>query len=359
MAYTDIDDPSVHFNTVPYSGSASTPLVITGVGFQPDLTWLKSRSTAWFHGLFSSSSGIGAGSGYKYLSSSSDAAEADTWGTVTFGSDGFSGVSSGWNGSFAHDFGQGGQSFVSWNWKCNGGTKADNNDGSITVNLQVNQEAGFSIGTYTGTGSQLTLGHGLGVAPKMHITKKLNSADAWNVYHESLGNTHGLRLNGTDAKEDFGFYGDTSPTSSVFTVGGVASNDRLNTNGGSYLFYSFAEKQGYSKFGSYVGNGSTNGSYIYLGFKPAWVLYKKSSAPENWHIVDNKRDTLNPNSFAIDANTQGAEANDANLQMDFLSNGFKLRTLHGTANGSGETYIYAAFAEHPFVSSEGVPTTAR
>ena len=250
---------------------------------------------------------------------------------------------------------------VAWQWKCNGGTKADNDDGSVTVNLQVNQEAGFSIGTYSGTGSELTVGHGLGVTPKMHITKKLNAADAWNVYHESLGNTHGLRLNNGDAKEDFGFYGDTSPTSSVFTVGGVTNNDRLNTNGGSYVFYSFAEKQGYSKFGSYVGNGNANGAFVYTGFKPAWVMRKCSTASEQWHIQDTKRLDFNndsDSSILIPSNAN-TEATNTNLNMDILSNGFKCRSSDGAGNGSGRTYVYMAFAEHPFVSSEGVPTTAR
>tara|TARA_R110000751_G_scaffold93782_2_gene183181 strand:+ start:435 stop:1496 length:1062 start_codon:yes stop_codon:yes gene_type:complete len=353
MAYTDIDDPSEYFTTLLYTGNATDNRNLTNSAnagdFQPDWLWLKERTATSSHMIHDSN----RGTSQAVFSDTDGAQDEDTNRVQAFQTNGF-------QVGTASTVNQNTITMVAWQWKCNGGTKADNDDGSVTVDLQVNQEAGFSIGTYTGTGSELTVGHGLGAVPKLHITKKLNAADAWNVYHESLGNTHGLRLNNSDAKEDFGFYGDTSPTSSVFTVGGVTSNDRLNTNGGSYVFYSFAEKQGYSRFGSYVGNANANGTFVYLGFKPAWVLIKKSSGGENWSIVDNKRSPFNvmderlvPNSSAVEESNQGGGDS-----IDFVSNGFKCRDGAGQFNDAN-TYVYMAFAEHPFVSSEGVPTTAR
>jgi len=353
MAYTTIDDPSAHFQTTLYTGNRSSSQTITNDGnsdLKPDWLWIKPRNdtVAHSHSLFDSTRGVTKG-----LATNVDEAEYTTSSKVTsFNTDGFS-IG---NGASVNQPDRD-VNYVTWQWKANGGTTSSNNDGSITVNLQVNQEAGFSIGTYTGTGSQLTLGHGLGAVPKLHITKKLNAADAWNVYHESIGNTHGLRLNNTDAKEDFGFYGDTSPTSSVFTVGGVTNNDRLNTNGGSYIFYSFAEKKGYSKFGSYVGNGSTNGPFVNTGFKPAWLMVKGTSSGREWFMFDGTRDTFNPFNKYVKAESTDAEAS-SNFG-DFCSNGFKVRSDGASYNASGETFIYMAFAEHPFVSSEGVPTTAR
>ena len=355
MAYTTIDDPSKYFQTLLYTGNGANNRALVNDGnsdLQPDWIWFKERNSTSTHQWLDSSRGVN-----KALSSPDDGAEETYAYLSSFDSDGFTFDQS--DGSTNDN----NNTFVAWQWKCNGGTKADNDDGSVTVNLQVNQEAGFSIGTYTGTGSELTVGHGLGVTPKMHITKKLNAADAWNVYHESLGNTHGLRLNNADAKEDFGFYGDTSPTSSVFTVGGVTNNDRLNTNGGSYVFYSFAEVKGYSKFGTYTGNGNTNGAFVYTGFKPAWVMIKRASGSENWVIWDNQRDPFNNFYHVLLANATSVEdtsnaGSGGRYVGDFLSNGFKLRNTHDTSNSSS-TYVYMAFAEHPFVSSKGAPVTAR
>ncbi len=353
MAYTTIDDPSAHFQTTLYTGNRSSSQTITNDGnsdLKPDWLWIKPRNdtVAHSHSLFDSTRGVTKG-----LATNVDEAEYTTSSKVTsFNTDGFS-IG---NGASVNQPDRD-VNYVTWQWKANGGTTSSNNDGSITVNLQVNQEAGFSIGTYTGTGSQLTLGHGLGAVPKLHITKKLNAADAWNVYHESIGNTHGLRLNNTDAKEDFGFYGDTSPTSSVFTVGGVTNNDRLNTNGGSYIFYSFAEKKGYSKFGSYVGNGSTNGPFVNTGFKPAWLMVKGTSSGREWFMFDGTRDTFNPFNKYVKAESTDAEAS-SNFG-DFCSNGFKVRSDGASYNTNGQTFVYMAFADSPFVSSAGVPTTAR
>jgi len=368
MAYTDIDDGSEYFQTAAYSGNGTT-LAVTSQGnatIAPDFVWVKRRNSASSHALLNSNLGRS-----KSLSTHVDEAEYTTTvankDLISFDTDGFTvGPAEQRNMNGAN------QTFVGWQWKCNGGTKGDNDDGSITVNLQVNQQAGFSIGTYTGTGDEETLGHGLGVAPKVHITKKTNGADAWNMYHESIGNTHGLRLNNNGIKEDFGFYGDTSPTSSVFTIGGVTSNDRLNTDGASYVFYSFAEKQGYSKFGSYIGNSNANGTFVYTGFKPAWVMTKGTftmgdSNNYNWYtIVDDTRSPINTISLndALFANDDNAEGNRYSgtgsgiAHMDFLSNGFKLRGSSYESNQAGE-YVFLAFAENPFVSSKGTPVTAR
>ena len=360
MAYTDIDDPSAYFQIKLYAGTGAS-LAITNDGnsdLQGDLIWIKGRSGATEHVLTDSSRGV-----TKEISSNDNGAEETVaQGLTAFGSDGFTvGTDASYNTSSA--------TYTSWQWKSNGGTTASNTDGDITSTVQANTDAGFSIVTYTGNanGSDQTVGHGLGSTCKLVLLKNLTDAgQSWRVYHESVSAAAGgtLFLNGTSEVDAGDGGGDparikSTNDSTITLLAYTSPYNAVNSSGKSYLAYCFAEKQGYSKFGSYIGNGSTNGSYIYLGFKPSWVLYKKSSAAENWHIVDNKRDTLNPNSFAVDANTTNAEANDANLQMDFLSNGFKLRTLHGTANASGSTYIYMAFAEHPFVSSQGVPTTAR
>jgi hypothetical protein len=335
-----IDDGSQYFNTVLYTGNGSTN-VITGVGFQPDFVWTKLRSQAGSHSLADVIRG-----GTAVLRSDLTVAEVTRANHIqSFDSDGFTLAADGTSNLNT-------STNVAWNWKANG-SGVSNTDGSITSTVSVNPTAGFSIVTYTGTGSVATVGHGLGVKPKVVILKNRSSATDWLYLTDVIdGSNDLLNLNQTGAKSDSGL----AFTSTTFATG---SGGGSGGSGSNYVAYCFAEIEGYSKFGKYTGNGSTDGTFAYTGFRPAWVLYKKSSATENWHILDNKRDTLNPNSFGIDPNTTGAEANDANLQMDFLSNGFKLRTSHGTANGSGETYIYMAFAESPFVSSGAVPVTAR
>ena len=356
MAYTDIDEPSEHFNTVLYNGSSNNQLAITGVGFQPDFTWLKSRSSAWTHGLFLKANGTGAGSGYKYMASSSTAAVADTWGTITFGSDGFTGVSSGYNGSFSHDFGAVNNTFVSWHWKANGGTTTTNDASATGIGntdsvYQANTTAGFSIVTFSGTGSGMTVAHGLGGTPTLIISKSKNDTEKWSVHTTVIdGSLDYLRLSETDTAGNSSF---SLPTSTVFGYNG--SNN--------YVVYCFRSIQGYSKIGKYIGNGtgansSANGTFVYTGFKPAWVMVKATTVAQGWNIFDNKRTPTNEMGAFLFANTADAETTGYD-SMDFLSNGFKLRkNLNGT-NDSGQTFIYIAFAENPFVSSKGVPTTAR
>ena len=328
------ETPEDYFNTLLYTGNGANGRALTGVGFQPDWTWIKSRSAARDHKITDSVRGVN-----KELGSQSSAAEATrTNGLSAFGSDGFTvGSESGYNNS--------GDTLVAWNWKA-GGSAVSNTDGDITSQVSANVESGFSIVTYSGSSSAGTVGHGLGVKPKIILTKRRNAETNWGVASTLWADKKQLVLNEADAlsatNNNLGIQSNWTDT--VFTVG---TEGDQNADGGTYVSYVFADVEGYSLAASYTGNGSTDGPFVYTGFRPAWVLYKKITA-ENWHVLDNKRDTANPNSFGLDPNLNGAEADDANLQMDFLSNGFKLRTSHQTANASGVTYIYMAFAEQPF-----------
>ena len=347
MAYTTIDDPSDYFNTVLYTGTGSEQTV-SGVNFQPDWTWLKSRSNTQPHVVSDSVRGA-----TKQLYTSDTQAETSYSQYVkSFNSDGFVlGTDSGIN--------QSSQTFVSWNWKA--GTSFTNDAsstgiGSIDSAGSVSTDAGFSIVTYTGTGSAATVAHGLGVAPKMIINRTISASKDWITYHASLGATKFLELNTTDAvATSSDKFNNTEPTSTVFSI---ESSSQNNTSGGTCLAYCFAEKQGYSKFGSYTGNGSTDGTFFYTGFKPAFTIIR-STGSDQWSMFDAKRNPFNEVDNNIRANSNAAEADQANKEVDYLSNGVKLRTSSGEWNSSGTTYIYMAFAENPFVTSTGVPATAR
>jgi len=349
-----IADPSEHFNTVLYSGNSSVRS-ITGVGFQPDWIWIKSRSNASWHALQDSSRGS-----LKTLFSNESEIETTYTDSVTsFDSDGFSMGDDSEGGSINVSS----RTYVAWNWKANAGSTSSNTDGSITSTVQANTTAGFSIVTYTGTGSNATIGHGLGVAPKMIICKQRNNtlAHDWIVYHESIGNTDVLQLNQDYAKGTYSVvWNNTSPTSSVFSVGTAGS---VNESGKNQLAYCFAEIEGYSKFGAWVGNGSTtdaNRPFIYTGFRPAFVLWKDTNSATDWRIIDNKRNSYNVANSRLFPNSSSAENSAYSAVMDFLSNGFKIRGTHTTGiNTSGNSYIYMAFAENPFVTSGAVPVTAR
>ena len=349
LCTTNLPEPTIvdggeYFNTVLYNGSATTPLNVTGVGFEPDMVWLKSRSAGWTHGIFTKLNGIGVGGGYKYLATNTTAGELDTWGSLTFDSDGWTGVSSSYNGSFAHDFGASGQTFVSWNWNA-GGTTVTNTAGSIQSQVRASTTAGFSIVTYTGNGGNApaTIGHGLGVAPQMMILKFRDATSAWSVYHASLGNTKRIRLELTNAADtSTDHWNDTSPTSTVFTVG-VNFNQ---TDVFNYLVYCFAEIEGYSKFGSYTGNGSADGPFVYTGFRPAFIMIKNSSNIGNWFMFDNKRIGYNTENYRLIADSSLGEADPG--EFDILSNGFKVRFTSANVNTGGENYIYIAFASNPF-----------
>ena len=344
--YTTIDDPSAHFQTTLFTGNGSTLAVTNGGNsdLQPDFVWIKNRDrSGYHHNLYDSSRGV-----LKQLYSNLDNDEHEQANSLTaFSSDGFS---LGSDDSSNYNT----ENHVAWQWKANGGTTASNSDGSITSTVQANTTAGFSIVTYTGTGSNATIGHGLGAVPSFIILKEKDADDNWSVFHTSVGNTGKLRLNGTNATITAStIFNDTSPTSSVYTTG---TDGELN---GSMVAYCFTEIQGYSKFGIYTGNGDDDGAFIYTGFKPAWVMTKQNGGNNYWHIHDNKRNTFNPVGKELKANENFTESDPAGGEnsRDFLSNGFKFRDADH--NNQAQTYIYMAFAEQPFVTSGGVPCTAR
>jgi len=343
MAYTTIKKPSDYFNTKLYTGNGSTQS-ITGVGFQPDFTWIKARSAIRDHNLYDNVRGA-----TKWLDSQQTMAE-DTFtnGLTSFDSDGFS------VGNLIKS-NNNSETYASWNWLASN-TTASNTDGSITSTVSANTTSGFSIVSYTGTGANATVGHGLGSAPKMIIVKERDNANNWVVYHSSLGATKQLILNETDAEASFTVtWNDTEPTSSVFSVG---TNLATNRSGGGLIAYCFAEVKGFSKFGTYTGNGNADGTFIYTGFKPAFVMVKRTDTTNAWLMHDIKRSTLNPMDNQLFANTSGTEdTTSTNNNFDFLSQGFKCRNTGGAYNASGGTYIYMAFAEEPLVGDN--PATAR
>ena len=351
-AYTSIDDPSAYFQIALHTGNGGTQS-ITNDGnsdLQPDFVWIKGRSTNSHHALFDSVRGA-----TKRISSSETNEETtESTGLTSFNSDGWS--TGAWSGSNSNN-----QTYVSWQWKS--GTSFSNDAsatsiGTIDSTGSVNDTAGFSIVSYTSTGSNGSIKHGLSTTPSMIIFKRRSGdTENWVIYHKSLGATKNIKLNLTDAVSTSSTrFNDTEPTSSVFSLG--TSGD---TNGGTspFIAYCFAEKKGFSKFGSYTGNGSTDGTFVYTGFKPAMVICKKSSASgTNWGIIDNKRaNSFNQISAMLNPNSSGTEG--ANNNCDFVSNGFKWRSSDGNSNASGDTYIYICFAENPFVTSTGIPTTAR
>jgi hypothetical protein len=353
MAYTTIDDPSVYFQTVLYTGN-QTARSITNDGnsdLQPDWVWDKNRTTSGYHhNLYDSSRGTGK----QLRSNTTDAEITQAQGVTAFNSDGFSlGTDDSSNKTSSE--------YVAWQWKANGGTTSSNNDGSYTSTVQANTTAGFSIVKYGDASSfsastPATVGHGLGNTPKWIVIKNLDGTRSWGVHHVSNGAGKIIYLDLTNAvANSTGFDNGTLPTSSVFTVNTL---NVANGNNLEYIAYCFAEIQGFSKFGSYTGNGDADGPFVYTGFKPAWVMIKVSSGNTGgWDIYDSKRLTFNPNEEVLQANASSAEASDD--AIDLLSNGFKIRNTTGNQNGSGNTHIYMAFAEHPFVSSKGVPVTAK
>ena len=346
MAYTDIDKPTDYFNTKLYTGTGATHN-ITGVGFQPDFVWLKKRSAIKDHSLNDSVRGAG-----KDLICNETFSEQNDNVLTSFDSDGFT-LSSETRGN------ESSSTYASWSW-LGGGTASSNTDGSITSSVSANQDAGFSIVSYTGNGTGgATVGHNLSSVPHMYIVKRRDVGSSnWHVYHQGIGATKGLRLNLTNAENTTDIWQDTAPTSSVFSLG---SSIDVNASGGSYIAYCFAEKKGYSKFGSYTGNGNADGTFVYTGFKPAWVLCKQSSGSGyGWTLFDNKRAGYNQNNYTLQPDgSAGENTGGGNGRIDLLSNGFKQRSTDAGVNGNGSTYIYMAFAENPFVTSTGVPATAR
>ena len=318
-----------YFNPVLYTGNG-TGQSITGVGFQPDFTWIKSRSNALSHGLYDAVRGV-----QKQLISDSTAAETtETTGLTAFGSDGFTtGLLPQLNTITA--------TYVAWNWKANG-SGSTNTSGSITSTVSANTTSGFSVVTYTGTGSNATVGHGLGVAPKLIITKNRGAYD-WFTYHEALGNNKYVTLNTTGAAvTDANVWQSSNPTTSVFYVGA-----NLNLSSNTYVNYCFAEVAGYSKFGSYNGTGTSDGPFVFTGFRPAYVLIKITTGAADWIVEDGTRNPYNVADAKLSPNTSSAEYVGASaIGIDFLSNGFKIRGTDGAVN-TANTYIFAAFASVP------------
>jgi len=338
-----INKPELHFNTKLYTGNGSTN-AITGVGFQPDFTWIKKRDGGTTqHQLFDAVRGV-----TKRLFSDSTEEESTSATTLTaFGADGFTvGSNTGVNDNS--------QNHVSWNWKANGAGSA-NSDGTISTSVSANTTSGFSIMTYTGTGSAGTIGHGLGAKPDAWFVKARSEVRAWYGWHKSmpLGDVWNLNSDGNKST-DTSLFTSSAPTTSVINLG---TSVGTNNNGITFVCYAFAEKKGFSKFGSYTGNGNADGKFVYTGFKPAFVMIKHLGS-SNWTINDTGRDPTNVNNLRLFPNQNVAESSGSN-SMDMLSNGFKLRSTDGGNNGSGDSYNYFAFAEEPLVGTNNVPGVAR
>ncbi len=348
MAYTTIKKPSDYFNTKLYTGDGSSSRNITGVNFQPDWTWVKSRNSADYNNMITDSV-RGTPKMLKTDSSAAEDASPGAGGIGSFDSDGFTISTGSINNT---NMNNNGTTYVGWNWLGANGTTA-NTDGSISSTVSANTTSGFSIVKFTGTGANGTVGHGLGVKPAMIIQKNLSISSAWSVWHKSFSGSQVIYLNETGAVgTNTSSWNSTEPTSSVFSVG---SGSYPNGSGNEQIYYVFAEKQGYSKFGSYVGNGSTDGTFVYTGFKPAFILSKDVDAAENWFIQDTTRNTSNPVGAYLRPNLNDAEG--SFNHYDILSNGFKNLYAGGSLNGSGRKIIYMAFAEQPLVGDN--PATAR
>ena len=345
MSYTNgLDKPTDYFNTKLYTANNGT-LNVTGVGFQPDWVWIKDRDSNTHHNVYDVVRGV-----QKDLLISSTNAETTSGELTSFDSDGFTVVDSATDRANYLT-----NNYASWNWLA-GGSASSNTDGSITSTVSANTTSGFSIVSYTGNGSAgATVGHGLGVTPKFLIIKKRNDSGYWVVQAPTTTLTSGyLNSSGViSSSANSHFFNNTAMGSSLFTLG---SDGYVNTSGGTYIAYCFAEKKGFSKFGSYAGNSSTDGSFIYTGFSPSFVMVKKTDGTGNWVMFDNKRNTFNVVNKRLVANLSDDEG--TSDRLDFLSNGWKFRASATNVNGS-DSYIYMAFAENPLVTSSGIPTCAR
>jgi len=371
LATPTVADGSAYFDASLWTGNDTDGRAITGYNFQPDWVWIKSRSGAYSHNLTDAVRGAGI-----YLQSNTTDSEVTGPGafgsTLAFTSDGYT-LENGTSDNLYVN--AGGETYVGWAWAANG-AGSSNTDGDITSTVSANTTAGFSIATYTGNGlSSQTIGHGLGQIPSLVMFKELDSSSySWQVYHAYLGYTQRLILDGTNAAVSATNIFSAAPTSTVFTIGNSAG---INTNSASHVMYSFAEIPGYSSFGSYTGNGSTDGPFAYTGFKPRFIMFKRTNATESWTMLDTARGSANFGSLAgsggdnptagnemnanIRANTSDTEEDNVagSRKASFLSNGFKVRNTNTAMNASGSTYIYMAFAEHPFGGDGVAPATAR
>ena len=350
MAYTSIDDPTKYFNIKTYTGNL-LERAVEGLGHQPDFLWFKNLDTTNSHNILDSLRGVTK----KLEGTNNTNAEGDTSTRLTsFDSDGF---------TVKTDPSVNGQTnqMCVWSWACNAGTnesavaESGNNPGNTR---QTNTTAGFSMITYTGTGSAGTIAHGLGEEPKLIIFKDRSEASAWVVYHKTLDNTNFVKLNDTTASaSESSNFNNTSPTSSVFTVG---TSTNVNKDGNNYIAYCFAEKKGYSSFGSYKGNAADNGAFVYTGFKPRLVIIKNITDTADWTIWDTTRYPKNVQNIQLYPNLNNAEDSaSSTTRLDMLSNGFKMRGVNNKINGNGDTMLYMAWAENPLVTGTGTPATAR
>ena len=356
MAYTTIDDPSKYFQSKAFTGNGTDSTAYTFDGnsdLQPDLLWFKSRSASGHHQLIDSTRGVNTWIGTSDTGAEAtnpsegylDSLESDGWTSA----DGSSGTHPNRNNN------QNTVTYVAWGWKANGGTTATNSNGNIDTTVQTNTTAGFSIVQWEGANSTATLGHGLGAVPELIISKCIDTTQEWGVYHQAVGNDDYFHLNENAAEQDnAAYWNDTTPTSTVWSVG---NSGPTNDNGDTMIAYVFTPIQGYSKFGSYKGNHDANGPFIYTGFKPAFVLIKEMDNANDWDLRDSARNPHNHVDTWLRPNTNDADGDsDA---IDFLSNGFKIRQASNRNNRSNGTLVYIVFAESPFVSSKGIPTTAR
>jgi len=352
MAYTTINKQSAQFNTKLWTGNYQSH-AITGVGFQPDLVWIKERSSTSSHRLMDSVRGVGKG-----LSSDNNTAEESLAALLTsFDSDGFTvGADNGVN--------QNNQTYVSWNWKA-AGSSSSNSNGSVTSTVSANTTSGFSIVKWTGTGANATIGHGLGVVPKMIIVKDTDANDNWNVYHASIGNDSHLHLNLTNnASGSSTYWQDYTPTNSIFYIG---SDSAINASGNEFIAYCFADITGFSKFGKFTSKGDDDGVFVNTGFAPQLVMLKPlvSDTWSNWYVFDNVRRDFNLNDKPLYWNLTTQEAYYGGspasnyAQIDILSNGFKIRRDGNWGPGSSnQASVYMAFGQ-TLVGSNNVPVTAR
>ena len=345
-AYTTIDDPSAFFQCTLYAGNNGTQTITHGGNsdLQANFIWGKARNDTAHSFIIDSIRGVA-----QRLRSSGDEKQATvSTGITAIGSDSFAVGNDG-------DFNDTGINYVTWNWKA--GTALDNsagtNGGSIATTGSINTTSGFGIIKYVGTGSNATIYHGLGKIPRMIITKNIDQTFHWSVY-TFHSNTKILRLNGTNAEATETAFQSTDPTTTIQSLG---NHNQNNGNGDTHISYMFCDVPGYQKIGLYTGNGNADGTFVYTGFKPAFVMIKASAAVKNWEMFDNKREGFNQSNDTIYANAADAEG--AAGRCNLLSNGFKLTTGSTHLNASGGTFIYLAIAENPFVTSTGVPATAR
>lgn len=350
-----INKPSDYFNTVLYTGNGSAGHEITGVGFQPDWTWIKNRDYNGNHMIYDVIRGV-----TKALFSNDTAAENTSSGHLTaFGTDGFTlGDNSGTGSTNGNN-----NAYASWNWKA-GGAGSANTDGATASTVSVNNTAGFSIVKWTGTSGNTTVGHGMNTAPVFTIAKNYGGSGMnWIVYHKSISPDYAIKLNTQDVQSNSNnYWQSTAPTNSLLTFTG---NTASNSNGNNMIAYCFAEKKGFSKFGKYTGNGNTDGPFIYTGFKPAWVLVKTATTQSgHWRLSDNKRMPFNssqnllfPSSNSAESTSPTGNGND----IEYYSNGFKITADNVYTNGNGNSFIYMAFAEEPLVANvrQSIPATAR